>query len=301
MNSRTRRLGALLAVLALGAAACGDDDKTQAGTSDTPEAPTKAAFIAAADEICAVNNDQTEDVMGPIFTAEEPQPAMIQEGLGKVLDLNGKMIADLRALTPPEGDEAKIDALLDEGEQLEGTLRARNSTPEGAMELANSEDDPFGALNDKMTAYGFKDCAGEGEAKTGTDGGEELTADEQAKATKVDVLGLEYSYQGVPASLPAGPTVFSFTNGGTVNHEIGVVKVKDGVSAAEAIATAKADFDDDSFIERFLGVAFALPGEHADLSVKLVAGLYGYGCSVEDDAGLAHGSQGMIGTFTVSG
>jgi plastocyanin len=304
MNSRRRALGALLAVLTLGATACGDNaTTTQSGKSsdDKQEAPTKEAYILAADEICAATNGQTDELFGAIFSAGEPQPAMVQESLGKVLDLIDGQVADLRALTPPMGDEATIDGLLDEAEQTAGSLRTKVSTPEGAMEVINVEDDPFAALNEKMTAYGFKDCAGEGEAKTETFGGDELSTDEQAKATKVDVKGIDFSYQGVPASLPAGPTVFSFANGGSVNHEMGVVKIKEGVSAADAIAKAKADFDDDSFIERFLGVAYALPGEDIALSVKLVPGLYGYACSVEDDSGVPHVNHGMIGTFTVAG
>ncbi len=300
MNSRTRRLGALLAVLALGAAACGDDDKTQAGTSDTTEAPTKAAFIAAADEICSANNDQTEEVMGPIFSGE-PQPAMVQEGLGKVLDLSGKMIADLRALTTPKGDEAKIDALLDEGEQLEGTLRAKNATPEGAMELANAEEDPFGALNEKMMAYGFKDCAGEGEPTTETYLGDELSPDDQATAFRVAVKAVDYRYEGVLPNLPLGPAVFTLTNAGSENHEFGLVKIKAGVTVEEAIAKAKADREDQSYVDRFIGAAYALPGEHTDLSAQLDAGLYGFACFVEDADGKPHVMRDMIGYFKVAG
>jgi plastocyanin len=304
MNSRTRRLGALLVVLALGAAACGDDGKkSQAGKSsdDKQEAPTKEAFILAADEICAGTNDQTDEIFGAIFSSGEPQPPMVQESLGKVLDLIDGQVADLRALTPPTGDEANIDGLLDEAEQTAGTLRTQVSTPEGAMGIIGSEGDPFAALNEKMKAYGFADCAGEGESKTETFGGEELTADEQAKATKVEVKGVDYRYEGVAASYPAGPAVFTFTNSGSEDHEFGLVKIKAGISAADAIAKAKADTEDESFIDRFIGAAYALQGEHTDLAVKLEPGLYGYACFIEDANETPHVQHGMIGTFTVAG
>jgi hypothetical protein len=302
VSSRKRALGALLAVLALVTAACGDDDDTKTQAGKTADAkPTKAAFIAAADEICAASTGQTDEIFGSLFTGGDPQPAAVQEGLGRVLDLNSTMIADLRALTPPAGDEAKIKTLLDEAKQVESTLRTQVSTPEGAMTLIDEENDPYATLNEKMVTYGFADCAGESDAETGTFGGEELTTDEQAKATKVDIKGTEFSYQGVPASLPAGPAIFSFTNTGTVDHEIGVVQIKDGMSAAEAITKAKADLEDESYQVRFLGVAYALPGEHVDLSVKLVPGLYGYACSVEDESGTTHANHDMIGTFTVAG
>jgi plastocyanin len=97
----------------------------------------------------------------------------------------------------------------------------------------------------------------------------------------------------------AGPAVFTFTNTGVENHEIGLVKIKQGVTAAQAIAKAKADPEDQSYIEGFLGAAYALKGEHTDLSVKLEPGLYGYGCFVKDPKGTPHAASGMISTFTV--
>jgi len=303
MNSRTRTLGALLAVLALGAAACGDDGKkTQAGTSAEAkqEAPTKEAFIAAADQICAATNNQTDEIFGSIFSSGEPQPAVVQESLGKVLDLTERQFADVRALTPPKGEEARIDALLDEAEQTAGATRTQVFTPEGAMEVIDG-DDPFAPVQEKMTAYGFDDCGGEGEPTTDTFGGEELSADEQANATKVAVKAVDYRYESMAASLPAGPAVFSLTNAGSEDHEFGLVKIKEGVSAADAMAKAKADTEDDSYIERFLGAAYALPGEHTDLSVKLEPGLYGYACFIDDANDTPHVKHGMIGTFAVAG
>jgi hypothetical protein len=304
MKPRTRTLGALFVVIALGAAACGDDDKkTQAGkSSDTDqEAPTKDAFIAAADKICAVNNDKFDEIFGSLFSGGEPTPADAQEGLGKALDIYDDQIVALRGLRAPEADEAEIAGLLDEFEKAAADGRAGIAEPDAALVMLNTDEDPFGAINEKMAAYGFADCSGEGPAETEVFGGEELSADELDKATKVDVKGLEFSYQGVPASLPAGPAVFNFTNGGAVNHEFVVVQIKEGVSAAEATAKAKENLEDESFIEQFLGGVFALPGEHGNVSFKLVPGLYGYACSVEDESGVQHVKQGMIGTFTVAG
>lgn len=154
-------------------------------------------------------------------------------------------------MRPPSdgGHWPHLQALLDDADRTVGALRTQVSTPEGAMGVINGEEDPFTAINEKMAAYGFTDCAGDGADKTETFGAEELTADEQAEATKVDVKAVDFSFEGVPASLPAGPAVFSFTNGGSVDHEIGVVQIKEGVSAAEVIAKAKADNEDDSFFE----------------------------------------------------
>lgn len=120
-------------------------------------------------------------------------------------------------------------------------------------------------------------------------------------ADLVAINGLDFRYEGIPATLPAGPAILSFTNAGTVDHEFGMVKIKAGVSAEEAIAKAKADPEDESFVERFIGAAYAKQGEHTDLSVKLEPGLYGYACFVEEGTDSPHVQHGMIGTFTVAG
>jgi plastocyanin len=305
MNSPQRRLGALIVVLALGAGvACGDDDPTpapQAQGGQTADAPTKAAFIASADEICAGYTRQMDEIFGPLFTGGEPQPAAVQESLGKVLDLYVKQVADLRGLTPPAADKATFDGLLAEADTLIAATRTRIADANVAMELIMSDEDPFSGLDEKMGAYGFKDCAGEGEQQTQTFGGEELSADEQAKATKLAVKGFDFRYEGVPASIAAGPAVFSFTNSGSEDHEIGVVKIKDGFTIEKVVELSKADPEDQSYVDRFLGAAYAKPGEGTDLSVKLDPGLYGFACFVEDAQGTPHFNHGMYGSFSVAG
>jgi hypothetical protein len=305
--NRSRRLIGALALLTVLGAACGDNDsgtKSQAGkssatTSSTAPAPTKAEFIAAADAVCAKFVDQMNPIFGALFTGGEPQPAAAQEGFGKVLDLVTQQMKEIRALTPPAGDQDQLNALFAEVDKAIGDTRTRIADPKVAMELLQSDDDPFAATDEKAKAYGFKDCGGEETPETETFGGVELSADEQAKASKVTVEGFEYGYKGVPASLPAGPAIVSFTNIGVEDHEIGIVKVKKGVTAAEAIAKAKVNPEDESFVDNFLGGAYALKGEHTDLSIKLEPGLYGYGCFVKDANDKAHATHGMIGTFTV--
>lgn len=78
------------------------------------------------------------------------------------------------------------------------------------------------------------------------------------------------------------------------------MKVRKGITAAEAVAKAKADPENQSFVDSLVGAAMALTGEGTDLSVKLAPGLYGYGCFLDDPTGTSHAEHGMIGTFTVS-
>lgn len=306
MKHSRRMIGALALLATLGAA-CGDDkstSKAQAGkssgtTSSTVAAPTKAEFIAAADAICGKFEGEEGKIFGALFTGGEPQPAVVQASLGKVLDLHTQQLVELRALKPPAGDEAQISALWAEADKVVGETRTRIASADEAMKLIEGDEDPFAALDEKAKDYGFKACAGEEEEKTQTFGGTELSADEQAKATKLAVEGFEYGYKGVPATISAGPAVFSFKNIGAENHEMGVVKIKKGITAAKAIEMAKVNPEDDAFVERFLGAAMALKGEGTDLSVKLESGLYGYGCFIETADGTPHAVKGMISTFTV--
>ena len=304
MTSSTRRLGALLVVLALGAA-CGSDDNNNSdraqGGKVEDAAPNKSEFIASADEICKAGNAQSDELFGAIFGGGEPEPAAVQENLNKILDIGETLMADVRALTPPKGDEAEIKALWDENEAVMTAVRAQVATPDGAMGFISNEDDPFAAVNEKLAAYGFADCAGEGEQATSTFGGDELSADELATAPKVEVRAVDFKYEGVAASYAAGPTVFSFTNGGTTDHEFGLVKLAAGVSADDAIAKVQADPEDESYIERFVGAAYAKAGEGTPLNVKLDRGLYAFACFVENDEGVPHVQVGMFGTFNVAG
>ncbi len=85
-------------------AACGGDD---AGGG---EALTKAEWIAAADAICV----GVDEELGLI---PEPQtPEEMGEAGVRVWEIHRAGLAELRALTPPEGDEAAVEGILDAAE-----------------------------------------------------------------------------------------------------------------------------------------------------------------------------------------
>lgn len=222
--TQPRRLIGALAFLAVLGAACGEDDNSssagQGGRADTTSstvaaASTKADFVAAADGICTRYTDQVNPIFGALYSSGERQPAAVQESLGKVLDLYTEQGSELRALEPPAGDEAQINALWTEADKTIGEVRTQISSADSAMELLMGAGDPFAAVNDKAKAYGLKDCAGEEEEKTEAFGGMELSPDEQAEATRLAVEGFEYGYTGLPATVVAGPTIISFKNVGS--------------------------------------------------------------------------------------
>jgi len=82
-------------------AACGGDD------AGGVEAPTKAEWIAAADAICAEDNAE-------LALIPEPQtPEEMGEAGVRATEIQRAGLAEVRALIPPEGDEAAIEEILD--------------------------------------------------------------------------------------------------------------------------------------------------------------------------------------------
>src|SRR5690606_30147136 len=48
----------------------------------------------------------------------------------------------------------------------------------------------------------------------------------------LDVVGEDYAFEGIPETVPAGPTVVTFENTGTEMHEIALVRINDDVDAS---------------------------------------------------------------------
>jgi hypothetical protein len=290
---------AVSCVLLLGTAACGDDDDDAAPVN---EAGVPTDFLSEAEAICASANEEINAIFDTLFGGEEePSPEESQELINDALDIHVAAFDDVQALDSFP-DDRDIVAVFDAMDDAEAEVREQVSTPEGAAALFESDegDDPINQVEDQLAELGFSECAAEGDDSESFEG-RELTDAERASATTLDVTAVEFSFTGVPAELPSGPLVLTFTNGGDLEHEIGIVKIKDGVSAEDAIAKGKADRDDESYIETFVGGAFSQPdAEAAEFTDVLEPGLYGYACFIETDDGQTHASLGMISTFTAT-
>jgi hypothetical protein len=161
-----RRLGAaLVALLALVAVAagCGGGGSSSGGSSTGGSteggdggAPSKAAFIKEADEVCGKAEDElTAEVKAfakehniPL-EGEKPSEAQQIELFQEVILPNiAKQGEELEALTPPEGDEAKIEDLTGTLESEVAEAEEEDGIGEGALAGATK----------KARAYGFKTC-----------------------------------------------------------------------------------------------------------------------------------------------
>jgi hypothetical protein len=118
----------------------------------------------------------------------------------------------------------------------------------------------------------------------------------------VDVTGIDYGYEGVPATIPAGTVAFSFTNASEgEEHEMLVIKKVEGVTQTfEEIANLPEE-ETEGMVE-FKGAAFAPPGGESGALAELDPGSYAMICFVPTggaEDGAPHFTQGMLTEFTV--
>jgi uncharacterized cupredoxin-like copper-binding protein len=130
----------------------------------------------------------------------------------------------------------------------------------------------------------------------------------QASGGAVAVHAVDYAYQGVPGTLPAGETRFSFTNDSTAeSHEMTLFRINDGVSESfdQILAEDEAQQSPPPPPKMtFFASTGSGPGESArmDLIGNLPAGRYGVVCFLpveNDQAGTAHYKKGMKAEFKV--
>lgn len=152
----------------------------------------------------------------------------------------------------------------------------------------------------------------------------------QAKGGLVGVHAVDYGYQGVPGTLPAGETRLSFTNDSQAeSHELTLFRINDGVTESfdQILAEDEAQQNAEQAQQgggqqgggqqppanqtpppapkmSFFASTGSAPGQAAkmDLIGNLPAGRYGMVCFLpvaNDEAGTPHYKKGMKAEFTV--
>lgn len=137
---------------------CGGDDAGGGGA----EAPTRSEWIAAADAICSGMFQELDRI-------PEPQTLEERHELGaRAIEIQRAALAELRALVPPEGDEAVVDeildaheVLIDAGEEMIGSLAAGDQ--ERTFELHADVDRLAQEADQLMRDYGLRECLGPSE------------------------------------------------------------------------------------------------------------------------------------------
>lgn len=127
------------------------------------------------------------------------------------------------------------------------------------------------------------------------------TVAEECGHTAVTVTAVDYTFEGIPAELPAGVTTFVMPNETTADeeHVMLVARVADGqtLTPEEFVADPEGSF---AKLE-LLGEAYAPAGATGGVTLDLPAGEYLLICPVaHDEASPPHFMLGMIAAVTVA-
>jgi uncharacterized lipoprotein len=125
-------------------AACGSDSKDKA--------PSKAAYITSADNICRAGNKVTNGLTANL-TKDSTEADFATFKAAIVPALRGQT-KSLRALKTPSGDAAKLKGIYDQVDAATAKLAA--TAPADVPAFFNS--DPYAAPNKAAVDYGFKEC-----------------------------------------------------------------------------------------------------------------------------------------------
>jgi hypothetical protein len=157
MPKASMLLGLLAIAAALAASGCGGDDDEDT-TAAGGEAPSKQEFISEADAICRQGDKEIEQAAGREFgKGQEPSQQEQQQFVTDTVVPNIKnQIDEIRALTPPQGDEGRITAILDAAESGLDKIERNPSVLNEGGGGAN----PFAQANKLAGEYGLTACGG---------------------------------------------------------------------------------------------------------------------------------------------
>jgi uncharacterized cupredoxin-like copper-binding protein len=275
---RRRMVAPVLIALAVGSlAACGDDDETSDSASGDTSTTTVADDGAAGSDVQTYCDAELalETVGEPDIDFEAMTPEEQADAAKSFASETLRPVADeVLAAAPDELDEhfAVLDAALTEVETT--------------GDFSQFEGEEFITAEAAVHAFDLENCGWE----------------------SVDASGIDYGFQGIPTSVPAGVVSFEFTNDSTHGeaHEFVVFKKNDGVtqSATELLQLPE---EEAMTMASFTAATFAPPGESAYTVTELEAGDYFVACFIpvgateenQEGTGPPHFMQGMVTEFSV--
>ena len=125
--------------------------------------------------------------------------------------------------------------------------------------------------------------------------------------SQVAVTATDYAYQGVPATLPAGPANFKMTNAAPKeDHMMAILKLTpagEGRELSKILAMPEKKQDKYFEPDDQGAFMFAPAGQVGYVPINLESGTYAYVCFLPvggKNSGAPHFTEGMYGSFTVS-
>lgn len=275
MTGRTRlsrwSSGGAALLMAAALAACGSDD--DGGDDGGSAAAETSASEESADpaEFCEASVDlEGAFSMGPpvddTAPPEEQQAAL--EEFGATVE---PLLADVEETAPEEISEDVTTAAGIVREALESGDPSAMEGPE------------FQEADDNIDEYMLAECGYE----------------------QVEATGVDYEYEGLPDSVPAGVVAVTLTNEGEELHEIGIARINDDVT--EPIEQLLTLPEEEVFSKLELkGVTVVEPGQSETTFMRMDEGRYGAACFIPEGTmsmempgmGAPHFTMGMFAEFT---
>jgi hypothetical protein len=261
--------------LAIALAACGgsDDGGNQAdetAAEETAAATTEGGGDVAAFCETAVDTEAAVN-MGPPIDFESATPEEISAALEEFGAQIEPQLAELEETAP--------DEVSDDVSTLVGQVREVLSTGDDSL----FEQPDFVAADDAIDEYMLAECGYE----------------------QIEAVGVDFEYEGIPDTVPAGVVAITFSNEGEESHEIGIARVNDDVTEPVEELLTLPEEELDSMIS-FVGAGFAEPGESDTTFMRLDPGRYGAACFIpegtthdHEGTGAPHFTLGMFAEFTV--
>ncbi|CAN5606790.1 hypothetical protein BH24ACT4_BH24ACT4_13130 [soil metagenome] len=132
--------------------------------------------------------------------------------------------------------------------------------------------------------------------------------DDACDANVVEFSAVDYDYEGVPDTLPAGVTSFVMTNDSAAGeaHEFSLVKLSDDTELGIEELLDMPEEEANQHIETFAGGTFAPADAASGMVSELTPGRWAYVCFIPvgsvgetEGTGPPHFVEGMAGEFTV--
>jgi len=260
-------VGGASLVLAATMVGCGSDDDSGDASATTSAAAENdpAAFCEAAVDA------ESAVTSGPPIDFETATPEEIQAALE---EFSAQVEPQLAAAEEAAPEEISADVTT-----LTGLIRQVLETGDDTL----FEQPEYTNADNAIDEYMLAECGFE----------------------QIEATGVDYEYEGIPDTLPAGVVAITFSNEGEELHEIGLARVNDDVTTPLEELLALPEEEVLSMIE-FKGAAFAAPNEADTTFMRLEAGRYGAACFIPkgtthdtEGSGPPHFTLGMFAEFTV--
>jgi hypothetical protein len=230
-------------------------------------APTAdpAAICGAAVDVSKVVTD------GPDLGDEQPTPEQVTAAFA---EYKSRLEPPLSAIeqNPPDGLKEDI-----------GTLARQARYAIQNNDAAAISTDEFQAAAKRLQLYAIRECG----------------------YTAIRVAATEYSYQGIPPTVPAGTTAFTLVDQGVEPHELNIFKIDDDAQQPVQEIVKLPDVQRAELIDEAGSVA-AGPGSADTVFVTLTRGRYGAACyelkgstADKEGTGPPHATLGEAVEFTV--